>query len=136
MPYKYSKLLHPMSHQQPELPIIPENEDNFLCQMRTRKIHPPCRNPLSSTNMPLFMDNLINSVPLSTKSPIFMDNSVQNPLSSMNTHLFMDNLVPNPLSSMNMPLFMDKTSNLAALSIKKGRFHGHAQDFDLRCPRK
>ncbi|MBQ2373409.1 MAG: hypothetical protein II289_09600, partial [Bacteroidales bacterium] len=39
--------------------------------------------PHSSMKMPHFMDNLINSVPLSTKSPIFMDNRSEFHHSSM-----------------------------------------------------
>jgi hypothetical protein len=47
--------------------------------------------PHSSMNMPHFMDNLINSVPLSTKSPVFMDNLSEFPHSSMKMPHFMDN---------------------------------------------
>ena len=50
--------------------------------------------PHSSMKMPLFMDNLINSIPLSTKSPVFMDNLSEIPHSSMKMPHFMDNRAP------------------------------------------
>ena len=60
----------------------------------------PSEIPHSSMKMPHFMDNLINSVPLSTKSPIFMDNPSEIPHSSMKMPHFMDNPINSvPLST-------------------------------------
>ena len=64
--------------------------------------------PHSSMNMPHFMDNLINSVPLSTKSPIFMDKRQIFYDLSMKPPHFMDNWAPH-CSQLNVSsLTMDK----------------------------
>ena len=56
--------------------------------------------PHSSMKMPLFMDNPINSRPLSTKSPIFMDKRQIFYDLSMKPPHFMDNRAP-PCSQLN-----------------------------------
>ena len=80
-----------MSHQQPELPIFQRMRVISFVKSEPEKFT-PCRNPFSSTNMPLFMDNPVQNHLSSIKLPLFMDKTSNSAALSIKRADFMDTL--------------------------------------------
>ena len=111
--------IHPIPHFQKSFPLKPtplslSPAQHFACQSPPSSLlrsFVPCS---LSIKPPHFMDNLINSVPLSTKSPVFMDKR----------QIFYD-------LSMKPPHFMDKWAphcsqlNVSSLTMDKNPLTAH-----------